>query len=63
MDVSSSGVTMFCFRCPKAMMKIVMCERIIPETAPFQLAIGTSIANRKTPRRGPDVTLVINMDL
>jgi len=34
----------------------------IPAAAPFQLAQGTNMARRNTPRRGPDVADVINIE-
>lgn len=48
---------------PNVNQMVVMCEQIIPAAAPFQFAIGTRMANRNTPSRGPDVTLVISMAL
>lgn len=48
---------------PKVNHNVVTCEQIIPAAAPFQLAIGTRMARRKTPSNGPDVTEVISIAL
>lgn len=48
---------------PKVNQIVVICEHIIPTAAPFQLAIGMSIASRNAPNNGPEVTEVINIAL